>query len=62
MLDLIVSKEDCIEVSNDSSELLHVSTLPFSISDASVSMLSTSLTSLAMEVKLVTRSINSEHV
>ena len=24
MLDLIVSKEDCIEVSNNSSELLHV--------------------------------------
>ena len=51
IVDLIVSKEDSIELSDDSSERLHVSTLLFSIFDASAFMLSTSLVSLAMEVK-----------
>ena len=51
IVDLIVSKEDSIELSDDSSEWLHVSTLPFSIFDASAFMLSTSSTVLAMEVK-----------
>ena len=51
IVDLIVSKDDSIELSDDSSEWLHVSTLPFSIFDASAFMLSTSLVSLAMEVK-----------
>ena len=51
IVDLIVSKEDSIDLSDDSSEWLHVSTLPFSIFDASAFMLSTSSTVLAMEVK-----------
>ena len=51
IVDLIVSKDDSIELSDDSSEWLHVSTLPFSIFDASAFMLSTSSTVLAMEVK-----------
>ena len=51
IVDLIVSKDDSIELSDDSSERLHVSTLPFSIFDASAFMLSTSSTVSAMEVK-----------